>query len=484
MRYDELPEKQKRKADIIHAAIEGNCTKQARLRSSVQLNVCDKTVKKYIKACREGRYEEFIHGNTGHQPSTTIPEETKRRIVEIYTSRYRMANYKHFREILEEDYGICVSQGTLFDILTADSLLCSPKATRKTVRDVCKKIRQLESCEDISKEEMEIYNRSKYIVNRYEGNPRKSRSKYMGELIQMDASQFKWNGKDVWHLHVAVDDATGEVVGAYFDEQETLRGYYMVLGQILINYGIPIRFHTDKRSCFIENKPTSTSYAGRRNKRNFKSISEAMESEDSTFTQFMMTLQVIGSELIASSEPLFKPSAERLNGAFQGRLPAELVRNGINTIEEANAFLPSFIKNYNSKFSLRDDLDDDESVFVKGIKEEDLDILLSTRISRSIQSSSIKHLGKYYAVYGEDGHRAYFKKNTPATLFITLSSRMVLLVNSIFYGLKEIPKRQSCSIYVDSDERDNELDEPSEIPYVPKESSLRALLASHEIPKK
>ena len=45
-------------------------------------------------------------------------------------------------------------------------------------------------------------------------------------MIQMDASSFHWIEKEVWHLHVAIDDADGKIVGAYFDYQETLKGYY------------------------------------------------------------------------------------------------------------------------------------------------------------------------------------------------------------------------------------------------------------------
>lgn len=40
----------------------------------------------------------------------------------------------------------------------------------------------------------------------------------------MDASSFHWIEGEVWHLHVAIDDADGKVVGAYFDRQETLKG--------------------------------------------------------------------------------------------------------------------------------------------------------------------------------------------------------------------------------------------------------------------
>ena len=42
-------------------------------------------------------------------------------------------------------------------------------------------------------------------------------------MIQMDASSFHWIEKEVWHLHVAIDDADGKIVGAYFDYQETLK---------------------------------------------------------------------------------------------------------------------------------------------------------------------------------------------------------------------------------------------------------------------
>lgn len=58
----------------------------------------------------------------------------------------------------------------------------------------------------------------------------------------MDASLHLWFGEGKSQLHIAVDDATGTIVGAYFDYQETLNGYYNILHQILTNYGIPYMF--------------------------------------------------------------------------------------------------------------------------------------------------------------------------------------------------------------------------------------------------
>ena len=69
-------------------------------------------------------------------------------------------------------------------------------------------------------------------------------------MIQMDASIHHWFGLEKAQLHIAVDDATGTIVGAYFDKEETLKGYYNVFYQILRNYGIPYMFYTDRRTVF------------------------------------------------------------------------------------------------------------------------------------------------------------------------------------------------------------------------------------------
>lgn len=57
-----------------------------------------------------------------------------------------------------------------------------------------------------------------------------------------------WFGNTKTALHAAIDDSTGYVVAAYFDNQETLNGYYNIYYQILTKYGIPYLFKTDKRT--------------------------------------------------------------------------------------------------------------------------------------------------------------------------------------------------------------------------------------------
>ena len=58
-------------------------------------------------------------------------------------------------------------------------------------------------------------------------------------------------------LHGAIDDATGTVMGLFFDKEEALKGYYEMMRQILNKYGIPEAFYGDKWTIFEFRKPSS-----------------------------------------------------------------------------------------------------------------------------------------------------------------------------------------------------------------------------------
>ena len=68
--------------------------------------------------------------------------------------------------------------------------------------------------------------KSKLVLSE-DAHPRQSRCQYFGEELQMDACIHLWFGKEKTALHAAIDDATGQVVGLYFDK-ETLNGYYNI----------------------------------------------------------------------------------------------------------------------------------------------------------------------------------------------------------------------------------------------------------------
>jgi len=227
----------------------------------------------------------FSHHNKERKPVTTKPEETRKLVLQLYKEKYCSASFTHFAEILRDDYNISVSDGTLHSILKGALFVspCSKKATKRTME---KRLRLIARKENLSKADSDHINAAFCMLDDADAHPRRPRSKYFGEMVQMDASEHVWvPGAGKWHLHVAIDDATSEVVGAWFDLQETLKGYFCVLYMILVLYGIPSLFRTDRRTVF-----------------EYSLLSKPDEEKD-TFTQFAAACNTLGIGIEATSIP-------------------------------------------------------------------------------------------------------------------------------------------------------------------------------------
>ena len=179
--------------------------------------------KQYVNKLKK-RYEAegvkaFEHGNTGKSRGWKTSPEVESKIVELYKGKYTGFNFRHFREKLEEGENIHLSYEAIHRILV-DAGFQSPKHHRKKNKESLHPARPRRSC--------------------------------FGELLQIDASVHPWFGEErpKATLHGAVDDASGMVMGLYFDEQETLRGYYEMMWQILTKYGIPEALYGDNRTIF------------------------------------------------------------------------------------------------------------------------------------------------------------------------------------------------------------------------------------------
>lgn len=159
-------------------------------------------------------------------------------ILDLYQTKYYNCNLTHYCELLEEHEQIKVSVSTISNILKENFIL-SPKANRSSKKAMKEQLKALKSK---AKSKKEVTSIQSSILDLEDSHPRRPRCAYFGEMLQMDASQHIWFGDTKTHLHIAIDDATGLIVGAYFDKQETLNGYYNVLHQILVNYGVPYQF--------------------------------------------------------------------------------------------------------------------------------------------------------------------------------------------------------------------------------------------------
>lgn len=420
MRKVELSLKEKQKYEIIKKLVETNGNKE-RARIKLRLKSI-RQVNRLIVGYKEFGKDFFVHGNRGRKPKHALTEEFKNQIIDIYLSKYWDCTYTQFTEYLAERENIFLSVSEVGQILRQRYIL-SPRSRKITKKNLKKK---LLSQKEISKSKKEIAKIQATIVSLEDAHPRQPRCIYFGEEIQTDACIHLWFGKTKTALHAAIDDATGQVVAAYFDNQETLNGYYNIYYQILTKYGIPYLFKTDKRTVFEYNKKGTTS------------------DEDNTFTQFAYACSQLGTSIECSSIPEFKPRIERLFESFQLRLIPELRLANITTIEEANAYLPSFLDKYNSKFALC--IDNTKSVFENQPTEQKINLTLAVLSRRIVDTGhSICFKNKHYRTVNSVGTPIYFGKGTKAMVIESFDKKLYATVEDSIFALEEIPEVQTLS---------------------------------------
>jgi len=417
MRKVELSLKEKQKYEIIKKLLETNGNKD---RARIKLGLKSiRQINRLIAGYKEYGKEFFIHGNRGRKPKHALSSEFKDEIEMLYTSKYFDCTYTQFTEYLAERENIFLSTPEVGQILR-EKFILSPRARRITKKHIKKK---LLAEKEKANSKKEIAKLQSAIVAVEDAHPRQPRCIYFGEEIQTDACIHCWFGNTKTALHAAIDDSTGHVVAAYFDNQETLNGYYNIYYQILTKYGIPYLFKTDKRTVFEYNKKGSTS------------------DEDNTFTQFAYACSQLGTSIETSSIPEFKPRIERLFESFQLRLIPELRLANITTIEEANKFLPIFLEKYNSKFALC--IDNTKSVFEKQPSKEKINLTLAILSRRVIDTGhSICFKKKYYRTVNSVGTPIYFGKGTKCMVIEAFDKTLYATVEDSIFSLEEIPEVQ------------------------------------------
>ena len=388
-------------------------------RAALTLGCTKRHINRMLAGYRKEGKAFFVHGNKGRKPSSSIPEETRNTIIDLYRTKYYDANFQHFTELLAELEGIHVSTSSVRKILESYYIL-SPKVTKAKK----KRIRQ----ELLSKKEQAS---SKKDADRIQANlvaiedahPRRPRCAYFGEMQQMDATPYEWIPGQVWHLHLAIDDATGAITGAWFDTQETLNGYYHVFHQILKDYGIPYKFFTDRRTVFTYKKKNSPSL------------------DEDTYTQFAYACKQLGVLLESSSVPQAKGRVERLNQTLQSRLPVELRLAEITTIEGANEFLHSYIKKFNAKFSLPSH--NTKSVFEMQPTDEKINLILAVLNERTVDCGHcIQFQHDHYRMLDRRGMQVHYRKGTKVMVIRAFDGSLYCCVNDQdIYALEKVEER-------------------------------------------
>ena len=290
-----MNDKERQRLKIIARLEEGTLTRSI---AAKQLKISTRQLRRLLAAFHAEGDKGVVSRKRGKKSNNSLCDEIRSRALELIRVNYLDFGPTLAHEKLVEVHGLRVSVGTIRTLMIKDGIWRPRKE-----KDV--KIFRL----------------------------REPRDCY-GELIQMDGSYHDWfEGRlPSCCLIVLIDDATSRLVSLKFVEWESTRAYFSVLRCYLETVGCPLSLYTDRLAVFETTRKAEKTYKD---------------------TQFHRALKELGIELILALSPQAKGRVERANGILQDRLVKEMRLEGISSLEEANAFLPGFVVQYNKKFAKR-----------------------------------------------------------------------------------------------------------------------------------
>lgn len=409
----DLTNKEKLKLNTIQKIITGECSKK---RASEILGITTRQINRLLIKFKEEGENGFVHKNRGKVSNRKVPENIKSEIVNLYITEYFDYNFTHFYEEIREKYRL--SYKTIDNILTEADII-STEAQHKTIKSYNANMKKAIRKKEIEPEQLKLYKIRQ--EEQQKKHIRRSASLYnFGQEVQMDAAFAVWYGNKARALHLAVDKATKKVLYGWFDVQETTRGYYIMLMNIIIKYGIPKKIKTDKRGTF--------------------SINNAKIQSKLNTTQFGRICKELEITLKSSSDPLFKPNVERENKTFKGRLVAELRHENIVEDKEANEYLNTvFIPKMNELFSY--DINPDKNDMIENTYTSDeLNIIISEQYTRKIDNASaVKYKSDYYVpVDIETGEIMSYSRNTLCTVIVAYDYSYWCCIEEKIFRLSKI----------------------------------------------
>ena len=209
-------------------------------------------------------------------------------------------------------------------------------------------------------------------------HPLREPSPRRGMLIMIDGTPHDWfeNGKK-FSLHIAVDDATGEILAGWFMPTECLEGYCHMLKILIEKHGIPENIYSDKHTIF-------------------------KSPIDGNLTQFGRMCEELGINMIFAETAQAKGKVEKKNDTVQGRLLNDIKRYKIKTYAELNDFFNRKYINYlNHKFAY--DSKETETAFVPLDKKFDWKNILCIKEERKILDGCVfSYSNNYYQLIDDN----------------------------------------------------------------------------------
>lgn len=255
--------------------------------AAVQLNLSVRQVKRIKKRFKKQGAKGLIHRGRGKTSNRKLTPYRVDTIVALLKNTYTGFGPTLAAEKLLERDSIKVSSETLRTIMVTNDLW-TPKSRKKN--------------------------------NAHRAwRPRKDN---YGTMQQYDGSYHRWfeDRAPECCLLLAIDDATGKVTKAWFDEHEGIAPTFAFWKSYVEEKGKPASIYLDKFSTYKINH-------------------KAAEDNSELITQFQRACQELDIILITAHSPEAKGRVERMFETLQDRLTKELRLEGIDDKTTANIFL-------------------------------------------------------------------------------------------------------------------------------------------------
>lgn len=323
----------------------------------------------------------LVHGLT-NKPSNNSPSSKEIEFIRNFKNQYPNISIQQFMDIFHED------------------IVFNPKMI-KIVKENDLQKRSYSFFENLyRKEGWKSTIKHKCFNKEYDRHPLRELSPKRGILIMIDGTPHDWfnNGRKS-SLHIAIDDATGELLCGWFMPTECLEGYVHMLEILVTKHGIPENLYSDKHTILIS-------------------------PIDGNLTQFGQMCEDLGINMIAANTPQAKGKVEKWNNTIQNRLVNDIKRFNIKSVDELNKFFNDFYCHYlNQKYAYEPK--EEESSFVP-LDNIDLSNILCVREDRKmLDGNIISWKNNYYQLINEDGSIKQIFKGTKLLVYQNVLTKVV-----------------------------------------------------------
>ena len=334
----------------------------------------------------------LIHGNTGVKPVTTASDQEISYLKKLKES-YPVITITQFRDIFIED--------VINDPFKKEDVIAYDLKPRSLSW-----FRQLY----IKEGWQSPLHKPIRVDGSHVSHPIRKPRPRKGELIQIDGTEYDWFGTgETYVLHLAVDDATTEVLAGWFTPHECTYGYCRMMDLILRKHGIPMALYSDKDSVFVSTK-----------------------GEENTPSQFALMMVKIHIEMIYANSSEAKGRVERYNGTVQNRLPNDIIRfkkKGVKleNYDDLNIWFNEFyIKYINTKFAFSP-LDPNDA-FIEMEEDYDYSKLFRFTFVRVVHSLSFSYDTNLYSLFEhETGQQLELPDGTKIIVYQDVFTRQLYI---------------------------------------------------------